>query len=157
MLQRIQDLFRQLVEPGLQGTPADGRHALQVATAALLCEMMRMDDSVGEAERAAALVALRREFGLADDELRTLLDLAGQEASEATDYFQFTSLINKACTAAQKVQIVEYLWQVAYADGRLDAHESHLLRKLGDLLHIPHADYVAAKARGRDASRHPAS
>ena len=80
----------------------------------------------------------------------TLMALAAEEARLATDYFQFTSLINKNFSAGQKVQVVEYLWQVAYADGQLDAHEQHFMRKIADLLYVSHADYVAAKQRARD-------
>ena len=75
--------------------------------------------------------------------------LAAEEARLATDYFQFTSLINKSFSAEQKVQVIEYLWQVAYADGHLDAHEQHFMRKIADLLYVSHADYVGAKQRAR--------
>jgi hypothetical protein len=78
--------------------------------------------------------------------------LAAEEARLATDYFQFTSLINRNFSAEQKVQVVEYLWQVAYADGHLDAHEQHFMRKIADLLYVSHADYVGAKQRARRAT-----
>lgn len=151
MLKKIQDFFGQFIDAGLNANEADDPRALQLATAALLMEMMRMDDRIAPAERATALAALRGEFGLAQGELDTLVALAEEEAKQATSYYQFTSLINKRCNAAQKAKIVEYLWQVAYADGHLDSHESHLLRKIADLLYVPHADYVAAKQRGRAA------
>ena len=79
--------------------------------------------------------------------------LAEQEAHGANGYYQFTSLINKHCDQAQKVQIIENLWHVAMIDGHLDAHELHLMRKLADLLYIGHADYVAAKRRARESSK----
>jgi uncharacterized tellurite resistance protein B-like protein len=81
--------------------------------------------------------------------------LAEQEAREASDYYQFTSLINKQCDQAQKVQIIENLWHVAMIDGHLDAHELHLMRKLADLLYISHADYVGAKQRARISAKLP--
>ena len=149
MLKQIQNFFGLFIEPGLKAGPTVAPHALQLATAALLLEMMRMDDKISAAERGTALAALRSEFNLSQTELDTLVALAEQEAKQATSYYQFTSLINKSCDPAQKAKIVEYLWQVAYADGHLDAHESHLLRKIADLLYIPQADYVVAKQRGR--------
>lgn len=151
MLKTIQNFFGQFIAPELQAGPKQAPHALQLATAALLMEMMRMDERISAAERNTALAALRSEFGLAPEELERLVALAEEEARQATSYYQFTSLINKSCDPAQKAKIVEYLWQVAYADGHLDAHESHLLRKIADLLYIPQADYVAAKQRGREA------
>jgi uncharacterized tellurite resistance protein B-like protein len=80
------------------------------------------------------------------------MDFAAEEAKQATDYFQFTSLINKHFSQEQKIEVVENLWQVAFADGHLDAHEQHFMRKIADLLYISHADYVAAKQRGRGSA-----
>ncbi len=152
MITSIKEFFTRFIEPGTGPTAADGEHALQIATAALLLEMMRMDDRIADEERVAITTALRRQFGLDAAQLDTLIELAEQEAHQASGYYQFTSLINKTCDAAQKIRIVENLWQVALADGHLDAHELHLMRKIADLLYIGHADYVAAKQRARAAT-----
>ena len=152
MIATLKDFLAQLVEPGLRAGAASSGRALQVATAALLLEMMRADDAVSAVERNSVAAALRSRFGLADAELSTLLDLAAREAGEATGYHQFTSLINKACSAEQKVGVIENLWQIAFADDHLAAHEEHLLRKIADLLYVPHAEYVAAKQRARAAA-----
>ena len=95
---------------------------------------------------------MRARFGLSADEADTLVRLAEEESSQATDYYQFTSLINRHFSAEQKEQVIEHLWEVAYADGRLDAHEEYLVRKVADLVHVPHATYVAAKLRARDGA-----
>lgn len=155
MIANIKQFFTQFIEPGTRAHTADSAHALQIATAALLLEMMRMDDRIYDSERAAIGAALCREFGLTDVQYKTLIALAEQEAHEASDYYQFTALINRNCDAIQKVRIVENLWQVAMADGHLDAHELHLMRKIADLLHVGHADYVAAKQRARAATKLP--
>jgi uncharacterized tellurite resistance protein B-like protein len=149
MIASIKEFFSQFIEPGTRPDAAGGVHALQVATAALLLEMMRMDSHLKTEEHNAIAATLQREFSLSADELATLVALAEQEAQQAHDYYQFTALINRHCDAAQKTRIVENLWHVAMADGHLDAHELHLMRKLADLLHVGHADYVAAKQRAR--------
>lgn len=149
MITGIKKFFDQLIAPDAgQSAPASAR-ALQVATAALLLETMRMDDQIAPEETAAVVATLRRQFGLDAAALTELLALAEQEARQATDYYQFTSLINAGFDAAQKARILEYMWQVAYADGHLDAHEQHLLRKIADLLYVSRADYVSAKQRAR--------
>lgn len=152
MLTSIKEFFSQFIEPGTHETGVGSQHSLQVATAALLLEMIRMDNRIGDNERAAVADALRRQFDLDAAQIDTLVALAEQEAHQANDYYQFTSLINKACDAAQKIRIVEYLWEVALADGHLDAHELHLMRKISDLLYIPHADNIAAKQRARETT-----
>jgi len=149
MIASIKEFFNQFIEPGTRETAAGSEHALQIATAALLLEMMRMDDRITDEEQSAIAIALRQEFNLDAAQLDTLIALAEQQAHQASDYYQFTSLINKTCDAAQKIRIVENLWQVALADGHLDAHELHLMRKFADLLYISHADNIAAKQRAR--------
>lgn len=155
MLNSIQAFFREFIAP-----EANDQHtkesALPLATAALLIEMMRMDDQVTSDERMAIGQALQKEFGLSAEQIETLMQLAEQEARDAHDYYQFTSLINKSCDHAQKVRIIENLWHVAMIDGHLDAHELHLMRKLADLLYIGHADYVAAKMKARISAGLPA-
>ncbi|MFC5299779.1 TerB family tellurite resistance protein [Azospira restricta] len=152
MIAGIREFFSQFIEPGARPAEADGEKALQLATAALLVEMMRMDREIADAERESVVATLRREFALDPAQLAALLALAEEEARQASGYHQFTSLINTACDAAQKVRIVENLWRVAMCDGHLDAHEAHLMRKIADLLHVGHADYVAAKQRAREAT-----
>jgi uncharacterized tellurite resistance protein B-like protein len=155
MIDGIRDFFTQMIAPAASQPGAVSQHALHVATAALLLEMMRMDSSVTAAEMATVAQALQTRFGLAAQEVDTLMSLAAEEAKQATDYFQFTSLINKHFSREQKIEVVENLWQVAFADGHLDAHEQHFMRKIADLLYIAHADYVAAKQRARGTN--PAS
>lgn len=151
MINGITNFFNQIIAPAAAEPGAASQHALQVATAALLLEMMRMDSSITAAETASVTRTLQSRFGLDAAQVDTLMTLAAEEARLATDYFQFTSLINRSFSAEQKVQVVEYLWQVAYADGHLDAHEQHFMRKIADLLYVSHADYVGAKQRARDA------
>jgi uncharacterized tellurite resistance protein B-like protein len=149
MIDGIRDFFNQFIATDNAASDAARQHALEIATAALLLEMMRMDSSVTAAETATVTGALQTRFGLDVTQLETLMALAAEEAKQATDYFQFTSLINKHFSQEQKIEVVENLWQVAFADGHLDAHEQHFMRKIADLLYISHADYVAAKQRGR--------
>jgi uncharacterized tellurite resistance protein B-like protein len=156
MIDSIRNFFSQFIEPEIAPNATQVASALHVATAALLLEMMRMDSELRDEEQQAIVRTLQTQFELDQPQLTTLMALAEQEARDANDYYQFTSLINRHCDHAQKVQIVENLWHVAMIDGHLDAHELHLMRKLADLLYIGHADYVAAKQRARMSARLPA-
>jgi uncharacterized tellurite resistance protein B-like protein len=98
------------------------------------------------------LRAVRERFGLSDEEAQTLLRLAEDEVRTANDYYQFTSLINRHFDQQRKQHVIELMWQVAYADADLAAHENHVLRRIAELLHVTHGDYIAAKMRARDAA-----
>jgi uncharacterized tellurite resistance protein B-like protein len=149
MLRNLKDLFDTALNPGMNLPSASGEHSLQLATAVLLVEVIRADREIGEAERATAITALSDTFGLSDDEVTQLMELAFGASIEAHDLRSFTSEINRRCDISRRVRIIEYMWQVALADGKLCAHEHHLMRKVADLLYLSHGDYIAAKMRAQ--------
>ena len=151
MLSAIRQFYDHYIKPGSAEVSPGDEHRLQVATAALLAEVMRMDEVIGEQERAAVMRAMNEKFSLTKVESERILQLALHEAHTATDYYQFTSLLNKNLSAAQKEKVVEYLWQVAYADGNLDPLERHLIGKIADLLYVPLSTQVIARNRARAA------
>ncbi len=125
------------------------KHRLQVATAAMLIEMARADFDVHPEEIEQVTQAVQTTFGLSQTDAEELIRLAEEEAKQATDYYQFTSLINKGFSLEEKIQVVELMWQVAYVDGHMDKYEDHLVRKLANLMHVAHKDFIAAKHRAR--------
>jgi len=147
MLSQISDFFEQYLAPKGAASDQDQGHRVRLAVAALLLEVTRMDETVRPEECAAVAAAVRDRFGLDAGAARQLMDLAEAERHGATDYFQFTSLINKHYSPEERVQLVEQLWQVAFADTSLHSHEEHLVRKLAQLLHVPHSAFIAAKHR----------
>lgn len=152
MITAIRQFFeRNILEDTLEESTAE--HGLQLATAALLIEMSRADFDAKEEDKAAVSAAIGRVFGLDADETEALVALAEQEANEATSLYQFTSLINRQFSADQKAHVVELLWQVAYADGRLDKYEEHLVRKIADLIHVPHSTFIQAKHKAKKGKR----
>ena len=153
MLRNLKKFFDQhiLTSGRRQGKNTD--HALQVATAALLFEVMRMNGELKEVERHAMTAAIHARFELTAEETAELTRLAEAEAKQATDYYQVTALINRHYTAAQKEQVVEQLWQVAAADHEIDRFERTLVHKVADLLHVPRPAQIAARERAMLAAR----
>jgi len=149
MLSAIRNFFDTALAAPAGG---DDRHSIEVATAALLVEIVRMDGEAKPAERTAVLRAVRGKFGLSTYDAQSLIDLAEAEARQANDYYQFTSIVNQRFTHPQKIRVVELLWEVAYSDATIHPLEEHLIRKLADLLHVEHRDYITAKLRARDAA-----
>ncbi|MBI5276994.1 MAG: TerB family tellurite resistance protein [Burkholderiales bacterium] len=147
MLRLLKDLFD--TAAGAPGAVRHDEHTVHLATAVLLVEVMRADPLLGEPERVAVVAALQRQFGLADDELERLFELAHETARGANDFFRFTSTINDRFSHEEKVHMVELMWTVAYADGHLDAHENHLISKVAGLLHVTHGEYIAAKLHAK--------
>jgi uncharacterized tellurite resistance protein B-like protein len=149
MLNKLSNFLSTIIPPA--SVDSRPEHTLQLATAVLLIEVMRSDADSTDEEQATILKILKQRFHLSDAEVTQLSELGHRTANAANDLHQFTSLINRELKLPEKVRIVEYMWQVAYADRQISAHENHLMRKLVDLLHIPLGDNVAAKARAKPA------
>jgi uncharacterized tellurite resistance protein B-like protein len=146
LLERIKGLL----EPaGTAGRPP--REELQLAAAALMVEAARMDDQFDPAERARIEALLAQRFGLAADEAQELLALAERTAAESVEWQGFTRVIKERLAPAERIGVIEMLWEVVYADGRLHDYEASLLRRVTGLLYV--SDYESGEARKRVLAR----
>ncbi len=158
MLRAIRRFFEEQLSTaaGTETTRPSG-HALQLATAALAIETIRADRSVTEVERKTLFDVLAEFLELTAAETEELIDLAEKEADEGVSLYQFTSLIDNHYPMEQKIEIVELLWQIAYADGKKDEHEEHLVRKVAHLLHVPHQAFIRGKLKAEAGLAKPSS
>jgi len=150
MLNKIND-FMSAIIGSASVVENRSEHTLQLATAVLLIEVMQSDFDSAEKERTTTLKILKERFDLSDTEVAQLSELGHKSVNRANDFHQFTSLINRELELAEKIRIIEYMWQVAYADNQISEHENHLMRKIASLLYIPHGDYIAAKMHAKPA------
>lgn len=128
-----------------------GRDGLQLAVAALLIEAARVDDSFDTRERAVIGRLLEQRFGLSAADARQLEAAAEQRGERSAQIFGFVRTINAAVPRERRMEIIEMLWEVAYADGTLDPLEDTLLRRIGGLIDV--SDYERGAARLRVARR----
>jgi len=125
--------------------PHDPAAALKLSVAQLLLEIARADAHVGAPELHTIRGHLSAAYGLDPEQLDRLMDQAAAHVEQAVSLYDTVKLINQACGPEEKLQLVRALWQVAYADRRLDAYEEALLRRLADLLYVPHASFIREK------------
>ena len=127
----------------------DTPEQINMACAALLLEVAEADYVDDPAETETILRALESELNLNRAEVSALLARAKSETEGATDLFPYTHLINQRCGREQKCAILTAMWRVAFADGNLDMYEEHLIRRVTELLHLDHTDFIAAKQAAR--------
>ncbi|HEY0942855.1 MAG TPA: TerB family tellurite resistance protein [Steroidobacter sp.] len=125
----------------------EDREPFELATAALLLELARADFSESEQEVAAIRHLLQKRFDLTDEALEVLMVNAARRADKAVSLHELTHRINRELPEADKLAIVEMLWRVSHADGRIDKHEEHLIRRIAGLLHISDRDRVRLKLK----------
>jgi len=137
----IRKLFAQVVETlsarDSSGTSErDREHALRLATAVLMVDVARADHVFDESEFDHVLKLSEAHFGLSPDEAAELVDEAGDRAEDSVSVHDFTQLLHEHLSNDEKARIVSMLWQVAYADGRLDKYEDSLVLRISDLLYV---------------------
>lgn len=134
---------------GSLGTPAErkdsGHDPLRLATAAVLLEIAYADGSFTPAEDGDLTAYLQRTFDLAGDDVRELLEAAGEIRANTIDHFAMTNHIRKNITLAGRIDIVKAMWRIVYGDGKLTDYEGYLVRKLADLLGLEHHVMIDAK------------
>ena len=125
---------------------------LQVATAALLMEVAAADDHISDEERIRIEVLVSKLYSLPAGAAHELSSRAEALIEDATSLFPFTRLITSECSMEQRVGIVRMLWEVAFVDDTVHALEEHLVRKVADLLYVPHNQFIRGKllAAGKD-------
>lgn len=148
MLDAISNFFqRALAEPEQR---ENRTITLELATAALLCEVMRADYDQSDAERDALKQMLTTRYRLSNSEVTELMTLAEAEVDDAVDHYQFVSLIKQHYGYAQRCELVALMWQLAWADGNIDPLEEHRIRRLADLLHVSHSDFIRCKLQAEE-------
>jgi len=120
-------------------------HSVELAAAALLIELGRADYESDADEQKVIIEAIRQGSGLEDGELESLVASAQESAERATSLYEYTSLINAQYSMDEKLALIEALWRVAAADGDIHRYEDHLIRRIADLLYVPHSDFIRAK------------
>ena len=149
MLDRIHRLLTG--QPRTPQRPARSFEERQLAAAALMVEAATLDDSFEAAERARIATLVQRHFGLGRAEADDLVAEAERAASASVELHGFTRAIKDGFDQAERVELIEMLWEVAYADGQLHDYEASLLRRIAGLLYV--SDRESGEARKRALAR----
>ncbi len=119
--------------------------SLQLAAAVLLIEVAKADFSLADEEKSRLLDLIQTGFNLRDDEVADLQRLALDAAESSASLHRYIETINRGYSAQQKVSLVSMMWKVAIADGEIHHYEEHLIRRIADLLYVPHKDFIRTK------------
>ena len=146
MIDKIKSFFsKNVLDPEAETTSPD-----QLATAALLIEVMVIDGDLDDQEMQAIAGTLSNILDLTAEQIDQLIELSKEEVADATSLYQFTKEINEHFDIEKKLSLMTAMWRVAFADGHLDKHEENIIRRVADLLHIRHSEYIRCKANARD-------
>jgi uncharacterized tellurite resistance protein B-like protein len=119
----------------------------RVAAAALLIHAAMIDGAMSDLERDRLTGVIRLRFGLDEAAAQELVTAATQAEQQAVDLYRFTSLLNRLLDDSGRQHVVEMMWQIAHADGRVTEFEDNLIWRAADLLHVPSRARIALRQR----------
>ena len=148
MIRKIKDLITKISN---KEEIEESSNILQLdrACAALLVEIAFADKDFDEREKESLKQSLLKSYAIDIETINEIINDAEKTVEESTSLYEYTRTVNDEFEYPQKLNLLENLWKVAYADETLDKYEEHLLRKISDLIHISHSDYINVKLRVR--------
>ena len=150
MIESIKSFFeKNLTKKEEEEAPSSAMSRVDLTCAALLVEVMNSDHELDEREHQEFMAVLQQSYNIAESDLEELIQLAKDEAFEATSLYEFTKLINDSYDYEQKVELIENMWRIAFSDKRLDKYEDHLIRKVSELIYVSHSDFIKTKIKVR--------
>ena len=138
MIRRFIDQVMDTISaPSSSGSDSEDREAaLRLATAVLMIDVARADHVFDEVEFDRVLELIQAHFELPPEDTAQLVVAASETAEDSVSAYEFTRILHEHLHESEKARIVSLLWQIAYADGRLDKYENSFVLKISDLLHV---------------------
>tara|TARA_B100001057_G_scaffold422913_1_gene444723 strand:+ start:1696 stop:2148 length:453 start_codon:yes stop_codon:yes gene_type:complete len=149
MIKKIKDLLANISKEDKIDDTTD-LSSLNEACAALLVEIAFADREFNTKEKESLKESLIESYNLQEKDIENIIQDAEKTVEESTSLYQYTRKVNDEFEYNNKLTLLENLWKVAYADNILDKYEEHLIRKISDLIHISHTDYINIKLKVRD-------
>lgn len=147
MIDLVKKFFGKSSHDNSSNQKRQATHDIRIATCALLLEMSNIDGEFSALERENIISILKKDFDLSDEYTTTLLEASNEELKGSIDLWQFTNLINQNYSMEEKIRVIETVWDIVYADGKLDKHEDYLIHKLANLLRLTHKQLIEAKLK----------
>ena len=119
--------------------------SLDKACSALLIEVAYADKVFDESEINSLRKSLKETYDIDEEIINELISDAKKTVDESTSLYEYTRVVNDEFDYADKLELLSRIWKLAFADGNLDKYEDHLIRKISDLIHISHSDFIKIK------------
>ena len=140
--------------PGTKNTSTVSREEQsRLAACVLLLEAAQVNDQCTSDEMEKVIATMERDFFLDRNQVDELIEMAHTRREASTDLWQFTNHLNQYYDKEQKMAVMEAVWRIIFADGRLDMQEDHFAHKLANLLRLTHEEMIDAKLKAKGKNR----
>ena len=149
MIKKIKDLLSNFSKEE-ERIEEEGISELDKACSALLIEVAFADKVFDESEISSLTTSLKETYNLEHDTINELVSDAEKTVNESTSLYEYTRVVNDEFSYNDKLELLSRIWKLAFADGAIDKYEEHLIRKISDLIHISHSDFIKIKLDNRN-------
>ncbi len=148
MLKRLKEIFD---SEEIKSTDELNEKNLHLAAAILFFEIAKSDHELEEVEMRRLEKILRENWSLDENTLNDLIAIAGKESDLSASLYEQINIINKNFDKDKKYKLVLDLWKIAWSDGEIHHYEEHLIRRISDLLYVPHSEFIRAKHKAENS------
>ena len=143
MFTKLRTLLRQVMNDGTDAGTMDSL-SMNLAMASLLCEVANADHAKDPREEKAKVQLLTKLLEVDEQQAQHLLNEGELRSKNAVSLYEFTNKL-RALEQEARYELVEAMWQVAYADGVIDPMEEAVIRQVAELIYLDHSEFIRAK------------
>lgn len=149
MVDFIKKVFGKKKLAGTEIKAMDISKKARIAECVLLLAVAKSDEEFDDTERDELIRILEEDFGLSDDYREELIKISEEERKSSIDLYQFIRIINENYSEEEKLRVIENIWRLIYADGKLDKYEDYLVHRMANMLKLRHKQLIDAKLKAK--------
>ena len=147
MLKKIRSIFTKTSEDITEKEQVSQK--IDKTCTALIIEVALADKVFDESEVNLLKEMLLKAYTLEAEDIQDLIENAEKSVEDSTSLYEYTREVNDNFDYESKLNLIDQLWRIAFADGHLDKYEEHVVRKIADLIHISHNDFIQSKLKNK--------
>lgn len=125
--------------------------SIQKSICSLMIEVAYADNQLDESELKVMANSLSK-LDIKEEEIQEIVDATLAKSKESISFYEHTRILNDQLDYDQKKEVLNSVWAIAFADGEMDKHEEHLIRRIADLLYLNHKDFINAKLNQKETN-----
>ena len=123
----------------------DSSFEIELTAAVLAYEIARIDGEISDDELSILMQEIRNIAKKVNKDEKEILKIIEIYSNDSVSFYEFVEDINKNYTKENKLSLLSFMWQIAFADGNLEVNEEKLIRRLADLIKIKDLDVLKLK------------
>ena len=138
-------IFKKKVKP----EEKQSEFEIELTASILAYEIARSDGEVSESELTVLLSEIKKiaaDVGKSEDEILNIIE---EYSKNSVSFYEFIEDINKDFSKEEKLSLIQFLWDIAYADAILEVNEERLVRRIADLINIKDLEVLKLKDQSK--------